>query len=147
VKKDLKLPHDGVVLVSDGRRALFLKNQGDDVYPNLQVESVLLAPDNPPAREQGTEEPVIRGERHTIEQPDHHDRAERRFAAEVADAINLVCTRGDVKAIVVAAPPRTLAQLRIRFSDAVKQKILVEVNRDLTKQPVFEIEQYLTPRA
>lgn len=131
MNKDLKLPHDGMAVVSDGRKALFLKNQGDDLYPNLQVEQVLQAPDEPPAHEK----------------PDQHDQAERRFATDIADAINLVGAQANVKGIVVAAPPRTLAQLRAHFSDAVKQKILAEVNKDLTNHPVYEIEQHLTGRS
>jgi len=134
-----------LILVSDGRKALFLKNQGDDVYPNLRVERVLQAPDDSPA--QGAENPGARGERHVTEQPDHHDLAERRFATTVADAVNVVCARADVRTIVVAAPPRTPAQLRSHFSDAAKQKIVAEVNKDLTKHPVYEIEQNLTARA
>ncbi|WP_245444030.1 host attachment protein [Microvirga sp. KLBC 81] len=147
MNKDLKLPHDGMVLVSDGRKALFLKNRGDDVFPNYQVDRVLQAENNPQTREQGADKPGTRGERHTIAQTDWHDQAERKFANEVADAINVVGAAAAVKAIVVAAPPRTLAQLRTHFSDAVKQKILAEVNKDLTKHPVFEIEQHLTGRA
>jgi protein required for attachment to host cells len=147
VNKDLKLPHDGMVLVSDGRKALFLKNEGDDVYPNLQVERVLEAEGSVPAREPGADKPALRGERHTIAQPDRQDLAERKFAAEVADVINVAATTAHVKAIVVAAPPRTLAQLRTHFSDAVRQKILAEVNKDLTKHPIYEIEQHLTARA
>ncbi|WP_244470273.1 host attachment protein [Microvirga vignae] len=147
MNKDLKLPHDGMVLVSDGRKALFLKNQGDDVFPNYQVERVLTAGENPQTRDMETGKPGIRGERHTIAQTDWHDLAERKFATEVADEINVVGAAAAIKAIVVAAPPRTLAQLRSHFSDAVKQKILAEVNKDLTKHPVFEIEQHLTGRA
>lgn len=147
MKKDLKLPHDGMALVSDGRKALFLKNEGDDVYPNFQVERVLEAESNAPAREQDGDKLLVRGERHTIEQPDKQELAERKFAAEVADVVNAAASTGDVKAIVVAAPPRTLAQLRAHFSHAVKQKILAEVNKDLTKHPVYEIEQHLTARA
>lgn len=131
MNKDLRLPHDGMVLVSDGRKALFLKNEGDDVYPNFQVAQVLQATDDPPAHEQ----------------PGWQDQNERKFAIEVADAINVIGASGKVKGIVVAAPPRTLAQLRTHFSDAVKQKVLAEVNKDLTKHPVYEIEQHLTARA
>lgn len=130
MNKDIKLPHDGMILVSDGRKALFLKNAGDDVFPNFQVERVLQAEDNPLAHEQ----------------PDWKEQSERKFAVEVADAANAAAAKADVKAIVVAAPPRTLAQLRTHFSEAVKQKIRAEVNKDLTKHPVYEIEQYLTAR-
>lgn len=147
MSKDLKVPHDGLVLVSDGRKALFLKNQGDDVYPNLQVERVLQAPENPQNHEQGSDKPgraAAMGQRSATEQTDWHDLAERKFAGEVADLVNAACHNGELKAIVVAAPPRTLAELRHRFSDAVKQRILAEVNKDLTKHPVYEIEQHLT---
>lgn len=147
MNKDIKLPHEGLVLVSDGRKALFLKNQGDDVYPNFQVERVLQAPDNPQTHQQGTDKPGVRGQRSTIEQTDWHDLAERKFAGDVAEAVNAACFNGAVKAIVVAAPPRTLAELRNRFSDSVKQRIIAEVNKDLTKHPVYEIEQYLTANA
>ena len=68
-------------------------------------------------------------------------------AGEVADAVNTACSQGSVKHIVVAAPPRILAELRHRFSDAVKQRILAEVNKDLTKHPVYEIEQHLVASA
>lgn len=150
MNKALKIPHDGMVLVSDGRKALFLKNHGDDVYPNLQVERVLQAPENPRTHEQGTDKPGRAfglGQRGAVEQTDWHDRAEQKFAAEVAEAVNTACSTGDLKAIVVAAPPRTLAELRNHFSDDVRRKIMAEVNKDLTKHPVYEIEQHLVPGA
>jgi protein required for attachment to host cells len=148
VNKALKIPHDGMVLVSDGRKALFLKNHGDDVFPNLQVERVIEAPDNPQTREQGTDKPGRAfglNQRGAVEQTDWHDRAEQKFAAEVAEIVNTVCLAGNLKAIVVAAPPRTLAELRNHFSDGVRRKIMAEVNKDLTKHPVYEIEQHLVP--
>jgi len=147
VNKDLKIPHDGMILVSDGRKALFLKNQGDDVYPNFKVERVLQAPDNPQTHQQGTDRPGVRAQHGAVEQTDWHELAERKFAGEVAETVNAACVRGDMNAIVVAAPPRTLAELRNCFSDAAKQRILAEVNKDLTKHPVYEIEQHLTGRA
>jgi protein required for attachment to host cells len=144
---NLKIPHEGLVVVSDGRKALFLKNRGDDLYPNLQVERVLEAPDNPQTREQGTDRPgraVMLGQRSAVDQPDWHDLAERKFAGEVADAVNAACHNGGPKSIVVAAPPRTLAELRARFSETVRQRIIAEVDKDLTKHPVYEIERHLT---
>lgn len=150
MNKKLKIPHDGLVLVSDGRKALFLKNEGDDLYPNLQVERVLEAPENPQTAQQGTDKPGRAygvGQRSAVDQTDWHEIAEQKFAGEVAEALNAVCSDRDVKAIVVAAPPKTLAELRNRFSDAVKKRIMAEVNKDLTKHPVYEIEQHLTQGA
>lgn len=151
MNKMLKLPHDGLMLVSDGRKALFLKNEGDDLYPNLKVERVLHAPDNPRTNEMGTDKPgrafTMEGQRSAVEQTDWHKAAERRFADDVAEALNELCAAKPVKAIVVAAPPRTLAELREKFTDKVQRLILAEINKDLTKQPVYEIEQYLTDHA
>ena len=48
-----------------------------------------------------------------------------------------------VPAILVAAPPRTLADLRRAFHADVKAKIVAEVDKDLTKHPVDQIEAHL----
>ena len=56
-----------------------------------------------------------------------------------------VFVRGSkVKKLVVVAPPRTLAELRLAFHPDVKACIVAEVNKDLTKHPVDEIEKHLT---
>lgn len=44
----LKIPHGALVFVGDGRKALFLCNDGDEKFPNLRTETVLLD-DNPTA--------------------------------------------------------------------------------------------------
>jgi protein required for attachment to host cells len=49
----------------------------------------------------------------------------------------------NAKALVVVAPPRTLAELRHSFHDDVKSRIIVEIDKDLTKHPVGEIEKHL----
>ncbi len=41
----LSLPHDALVVVCDARRALFLRNEGDEVFPNLKVERHAEAPE------------------------------------------------------------------------------------------------------
>lgn len=144
---NFKVSQNGLILVSDGRKALFLTNHGDDVHPNFQVERVLQAPDNPQTHLQGTDKAGARGQHGAVEQTDWHDLAERKFAGEVAETVNAACFNGGLKAIVVAAPPRTLSELRSRFSEAVKERILAEVNKDLTKHPTYEIERYLTAGA
>jgi len=45
---------------------------------------------------------------------------------------------------VIVAPPRTLADLRAAFHPDVQGLIIAEINKDLTKHPVGEIEQHLT---
>ena len=48
-----------------------------------------------------------------------------------------------MKALVIVAPPRTLAQLRHAFHVDVKKRIIAEVDKDLTKHPISEIEKHL----
>ncbi len=48
-----------------------------------------------------------------------------------------------VKAVVIAAPPRTLADLRQVLHGDVKARVVAEVDKDLTKHPVYEIEKHL----
>ena len=49
-----------------------------------------------------------------------------------------------VPALIVVAPPRTLADLRSAFHADVQARIVAEINKDLTKHPVDEIERHLT---
>lgn len=48
-----------------------------------------------------------------------------------------------VEAVVVAAPARTLADLRGAFHADVKSKIVAEIDKDLTNHPIGEIERHL----
>jgi len=50
------IPHDALVFVGDGQRALFLRNAGDSTLPNLTTERVLTDA-NLPTHEQGTDRP------------------------------------------------------------------------------------------
>jgi protein required for attachment to host cells len=45
--------------------------------------------------------------------------------------------------LLIAAPPRTLAELRRSFHDDVKQCIVVELHKDLTKHSVADIEKHM----
>jgi len=49
----------------------------------------------------------------------------------------------NIKAIVIVAPPRTLAELRHVMHANVRHRVIAEINKDLTKQPVWEIEKHL----
>ena len=43
----------------------------------------------------------------------------------------------------MVAPPRTRADLRRTFHADVKERIITEIDKDLTKHPVYEIEKHL----
>lgn len=143
----LSIPHNAFIFVGDGRKALFLRNDGDDKFPNLKTENV-FEDVNPPSHEQGTDRPGHigkgqNGRRSAVEPTDWHDIEAHHFARKVAAALEQVVRAKKVKAVVIVAPPRTLADLRDAFHPDVKACVIAEINKDLTKHPVWEIEKHL----
>ena len=142
------IPNDTLVLVGDGRKALFLRNAGDEKFLNLTTEQVFVD-ENPPAREQGSDRPgrgfkrAHTNQRSSMDTTDWHELEEQRFAQRVAAAMEHLVRERNAKALVVAAPPRTLAELRHSFHDDVKRRIIAEIDKDLTRHPVGEIEKHL----
>jgi protein required for attachment to host cells len=47
-----------------------------------------------------------------------------------------------IMAMVVVAPPRTLAELRHAFDSGMQKLVIAEIEKDLTKHSVFEIERH-----
>lgn len=150
--ESVQVPTNAWVLVSDGRRARLLRNQGTPVNPKLVVEQSLDR-ENPPTREQGTDKPgrrfgaTVNGvgtSRGAIEQTDYHQQQEERFAAEIADLLYRLGHAGRFAQLVVVAPPRMLGDLRAKFHPAVAKAVVAELPRDLTQYSVPEIGQMLS---
>jgi len=143
----LSIPHGAVVFVGDGRKALFLRNDGDEKFPSLKTERV-FAEDNPLTHDQGADRPGRSVEsagtqRRAVEQTDWHRLEEDRFVGRVAAALEELVRSRKIPALVVVAPPHTLADLRRDLHPDVKQRIVAEINKDLTNHPVAEIETHL----
>lgn len=143
-----KIPHHAVVFVGDGRKALFFRNVGDEMVPNLKMEAV-FEDQNPAAHDQGSDRPgrvskaLHSGHRSAVEATDWHEIEERRFVKQVAAAAERIVRAEPSTALIVVAPPRTLAALRTDFHPDVKRRIVAELAKDLTKHPVGDIEQHL----
>jgi hypothetical protein len=81
--------------------------------------------------------------RSSVRQTDWHKLEEQRFAEQVAPTLERIVRERGVEALVVVAPPRALADLRRAFHPDVKKKIIAEIDKDLTKHPVDQIEKHL----
>ncbi len=145
----IALPHDAFVFVGDGRKALFLRNEGDEKYANLVTERVMAGEDNPPSRDQGTDKPgrafngAHSSARSAVESTDWHEIEEHRFAERAAEALEAIVRERGAPALVIVAPARTLADLRRSLHPDVKAKVRAEIDKDLTKIPVWEIEKHI----
>jgi protein required for attachment to host cells len=155
----MRVPHNSRILVADGRKMLFFRNEGDGEFPNLEVEGKRVD-DNPPDREQGTDQPgrtfsaagsprtgagvnMGANNRSAYAETDFHQLEEDRFAAEAAELLKQRALRNEFEALVVVAPPKTLGELRKHYHKEVEKRVLAEIPKDLTNLPVEEIERIL----
>jgi protein required for attachment to host cells len=145
--------HNGAwVLVGDGRRALFFQNHGDADLLDLRVLETRID-DNPATRDQGSDAPgrayasAGAHARSAVENADWHELEEARFARAMAERINAAAESGELKEIVIVAPPRTLGEIRKDLSVKAQGKVRGEIDKDLTKHPLHEIEKALTRKS
>jgi protein required for attachment to host cells len=166
----MQIPHDAFVLVADGRKMLFLRNEGDAVQPNLQVEAKEIHP-NPKDGDQkrdaagaasstqsgpGAPSVAQNGSMHArgggaqfaparapYAETDFHQLEEDRFAAETAEMLRKRALNNEFESLIVIAPPRTLGELRKHYHKEVSARLLGELDKDLTGHPVDQIEKLL----
>jgi protein required for attachment to host cells len=146
---DFVIPSGALVLVADGRRALFMKNVGTAMSVRMEIADVMEAEPNPSNREQGTgpadravHQSGVRGTS-TVEMPDYHSRAEHEFLIRVMNALDSQVQQGNVRAVVLVAPPKALATLRQVVTPLIKTVLQGEVAKDLVKEPLEKITMHL----
>lgn len=144
---NVRLKHGTWVVVADGEKALFLKNRGDALYPDLDVVREVRE-DNPPTREQGTDRPGRFNDgpsahRSAVSETDWHRITKERFADEIADRLYAMAHRGEFKEIVLVAPPVVLGELRKKLHSEVSDRIVAEVTKTLTNHAIGDIEDIL----
>lgn len=140
----MQIPHDSVILVADGRKSLFFRNDGDADFPNLSVVEKDTHP-NPAHHEQASD---LAGRASgplgsDMAEVDFHQQEEDRFAAEAAEMLKERALRHEYEALVVVAPPRTLGELRKHYHVEVEKRLVAELPKDLVNMPVAEIEKIL----
>ena len=139
------------VVVCDGAKALVLENTGDTKFPNLKTVEVLEQKDLPThvlgADAPGRTNASVGRNRSSVEQTDWHDQAEHTFLVHLAQHLDAALTAGKTKSLILVAPPRALGMIRPAYSHALKNAVRAEVDKDLVKHPVHDIEKHLTSAA
>ena len=135
------------VVVCDGRKALILCNQGDAAFPNLRTIEV-HEQENPATAEQGTDAPgrvhqSVGNARSSVEPTDWHEEAEKTFLRQIAARLDKAILGAEAHHLVIVAAPRALGAMRPLYSRAVQDAISAEIDRDMVKLPVYEIEKHL----
>lgn len=143
----MSIPNESLVLVTDGRKMLFLRNEGDGNQIDLRVEKHSKREDAPD-RELGTDEPgsVFQSGstgRSTYEETDFHQLEEDRWAHEAADRVNSRALDNDFDSLVIIAPPKTLGELRKKLHKETVKRTILEIDKEMTNQPVKDIEELI----
>jgi len=142
----MQIPSEALVLIADGEKALFLRNEGDEKYPNLQVEKKRTQ-DNPPNREQAANRRgrMSDGTNHksAVQDTDWHELAKDRFAADLSDRLYKRVHDGDFSDLIIVATPNTLGELRQNLHVEVTDKLCGEVDKNWTNHPLDEVEKLL----
>jgi protein required for attachment to host cells len=135
------------VAVADGEKAVILRNDDLDARPSLRlVEATEI--DNPPSREQAVA-PAGRNNdgragsmrKSAFDETDFHRLAKAEFARGFAAKLNRAAAAGAFDRLVVIAPPATLGELRAEYHADLKKRLVGEIDRDLTKHPIADIER------
>ena len=72
-----------------------------------------------------------------------HQRQEDHFTAQVAERINAAARRNEFGKLVIAAPPRALAELRKDLSPEVHGLVALEVSAEWTKLLTHDLLEHV----
>jgi protein required for attachment to host cells len=145
---EMQVPHGAFVVVADGAKMLFFRNEGDAEFPKLEIERK-REQENLSDAEMKTDEPGRAFDssggagRSAYEETDFHQLEEDRFAAETAELLKKRALRNDFEQLIIVAPPKTLGELRKHYHKEVEKRLAGEIAKDLTGHTVDAIEKIL----
>jgi protein required for attachment to host cells len=86
------------------------------------------------------------GTPHAVEpKTDPHRQEGERFVAGLAAALAAASGRGEFDRLLLIAPPRALGEFRKHLPQKVRDKIVAEIDQDLTQVPVDKIVAHVEP--
>lgn len=143
----MAIPHGALVLVADGKKMLWLRNQGDSELVDLRTESHDERAD-PMDREIKTDAPGTQGQRMGDARPamgeaDFHQQGEDRWIRDAAEQVNRRALRNDFDALAVIIPPKALGEFRKKLHKEAERRIVLTVNKEMTDRPIADIEELL----
>jgi protein required for attachment to host cells len=147
----MTLPANTLVLVADGTKMLFLRNEGKNGQIDLVTEAHHQREDRKD-REIKSDSPGLTFQsagygRPAVEETDFHQLEEDRYAADAADQLRIRALAGDFDALAIIAPPKTLGELRKHLHSEVEKRIVLELPKEMTNRPLPDIAAMLMGRS
>ena len=137
------------ILIADGARARVLAQEKDFAALEPAFEDEEITGTRAQSKEIASDRPGRSfdsgGEgRHAMEPPTDPQRyAKFEFARDLAERLEDAVHRGRFARLVLIAAPKTLGDLRELLPEAVKAKVVAEIDKDLTKVPRPELGKHL----
>ena len=143
----MPIPNNALVLVVDGRKMLFFRNQGDENQIDLRTE----AHDEREDRTNGeikTDSPGVSfasagSGRDTMEETDFHQQEEDRWVKDAAEELRMRALRNDFDHLCIIAPPKALGVLRKSLHKEVEKRVVCTINKEMSGRPIPDIEKLI----
>ena len=140
----MPLPNNALVLVLDGRKTLYFRNQGDQNQIDLRTEAFDEREDLPNS-ELKTDAAGSNGQsggfgRPAYEETDFHQQEEDRWAQAAAEAVNKRVLKNNFDQLVIIAPPKTLGLIRKKLHKEAERRLICEIRKEMTGRPIPDIE-------
>ena len=132
----MKVPHRALVALANGKRFVLMRNVGQPFEPKLEkVEELDLELTNFSA---GVRHQDPAGQRNGSTDID-----ELAHGAAIAEWLNKKTLNGEDEPLVIAADAKTLGQIRQHCHKELQGRIVGEIAKDLTNQPLEAVERAL----
>ncbi|MDQ3245971.1 MAG: host attachment family protein [Pseudomonadota bacterium] len=143
----MALPNNALVMVADGKKMLFLRNNGDENQIDLRTESHEERDDRKDREIKtdapGTQSPRVGFGRDTMAETDFHQQEEDNWIKDAADELKARALRNDFAALAIIAPPKALGVLRKELHKEVEKRLVLTLNKEMTGRPIPDIEELL----
>ncbi len=141
-----RIPRDSWVLVCDGAKALFLRNDGDVEFLNLipmEIYGDKAAFQATVSDRPGRVYQSQGRSRSSVELVDPKWQSEQALMSDVARRLDQLVRNHVVKHLTLIAPPKALGVLRECLTPIVQSVVMGEIPKDFTMLPIPEIEARL----
>lgn len=130
----MRVPKDTLVVVADGGGARVLRNVGAAFDPELIAEQTLAPQDLDDDGPAGPVPAETRGE----------EIDEATFAKQLANWLNARALRQEFDNLVLMADPQTLGQIRRSLHKEVNDRLIAEIDKNMTNAPLGDIARALS---
>ena len=140
----MPLANNALVLVTDGRKTLFFRNEGDENQIDLRTEEYDEREDAPDRELKtdaaGSSKQSFGFGRPAMGETDFHQLEEDRWAQSAAEAVNKRVLHNNFDQLVIIAPPKTLGLIRKKLHKEAERRLVCELPKEMTGRPIPDIE-------